>query len=118
MVPHRAKSVERVGRRREECRTIPAVPPDALHGQAAIADCFKPMPQYVLTMSCPDRTGIVAAIANFIAERNGLIMEAAHFVDAYSNRSFMRTSFSSDSLPDIAVLRDEFSLVAERFAMD
>lgn len=76
------------------------------------------MPHYILTMSCPDRTGIVAAIASFIAERNGLIMEAAHFVDAYSNRSFMRTTFSGDSLPDLAALREQFSVVARRFAMD
>ena len=48
---------------------------------------------YILAMSCPDGTGIVAAITGFIAERGGLITEAAHFVDEYSERSFMRTTF-------------------------
>ena len=76
------------------------------------------MPSYVLTMSCPDRTGIVAALTAFIAERNGLITEAAHFVDEFSDRSFMRTSFRGDALPAIEVLKGEFAPVAERFSMD
>ncbi|HWK72820.1 MAG TPA: formyltetrahydrofolate deformylase [Povalibacter sp.] len=76
------------------------------------------MPHYTLTMSCPDRTGIVAAITHFIAEHDGLIMEVAHFVDAYSNRSFMRTTFSGETLPDADELRRRFSQVAERFAME
>jgi formyltetrahydrofolate deformylase len=76
------------------------------------------MPEYVLTISCPDRRGIVAALATFIAERTGLIIEAAHFVDPFSDRSFMRTTFRGDQLPDAAGLRREFSVVAERFSMD
>jgi formyltetrahydrofolate deformylase len=76
------------------------------------------MPEYVLTMSCPDRTGIVAALTTFIAERAGLITEAAHFVDSHSDRSFMRTTFRGDGLPDAASLHSEFSLLAERFGMD
>jgi formyltetrahydrofolate deformylase len=76
------------------------------------------VPQFILTISCPDRTGIVAAISAFIAHRSGLITEAAHFVDAYSNRSFMRTTFSGDRLPDAAQLRREFEEVAGAFAMD
>ena len=51
------------------------------------------MPQYILTLSCPDRTGIVAAVAGFIAQRHGLITEAAHFVEPLSDRSFMRLRF-------------------------
>jgi formyltetrahydrofolate deformylase len=76
------------------------------------------MPSYILTMSCPDRTGIVAALTAFIAERQGLITEAAHFVDEFSDRSFMRTSFRGDTLPDLATLSGEFLAVAERLQMD
>jgi formyltetrahydrofolate hydrolase len=38
------------------------------------------MPQklYILTTACPDTTGIVAAIAGFLAANNGLITEAHH----------------------------------------
>ncbi|HEY0682756.1 MAG TPA: formyltetrahydrofolate deformylase [Steroidobacter sp.] len=76
------------------------------------------MPQFTLTMSCPDRTGIVAAISNFIAERSGSIIEAAHFVDALSQRSFMRTTFMGDELPPLATLRREFEITADRYSMD
>jgi len=75
------------------------------------------MSQYVLTMSCPDSTGIVAAITHFIAERTGLITETAHFVDEFSNRSFMRTTFRGDTLSDVQSLRDEFAQVGDRFQM-
>jgi formyltetrahydrofolate deformylase len=77
-----------------------------------------PSNSYVLAMSCPDRTGIVAAITTFLAERKGLITEAAHFVDEPSNRSFMRTSFRGDELPARAELERQFGEVARRFEMD
>jgi formyltetrahydrofolate deformylase len=76
------------------------------------------MPQFILTLSCPDRTGIVAAVSTFIAQRSGSIAEAAHFVDAFSNRSFMRTTFEGETLPGIATLRDEFATVAQQYDMD
>ena len=73
---------------------------------------------YVLTMSCPDGKGIVAAITGFIAEHGGLITEAAHFVDEDSTRSFMRTVFRCDVLPGKEELVRSFTPVAERFRMD
>ena len=76
------------------------------------------MPRYVLTLSCPDRTGIVAAVSSFIAERSGSIIEAAHFVDRLSDRSFMRTTFHGDALPSLASLQEQFSSVAARYSMD
>jgi formyltetrahydrofolate deformylase len=73
---------------------------------------------YILTMSCPDTTGIVAAITGFIAERHGLITEVAHFVDEYSDSSFMRASFRGDRLPAHDELSRQFQSVADRFRMD
>jgi formyltetrahydrofolate deformylase len=73
---------------------------------------------YILTMSCPDRTGVVAAITGFVAERSGLITEAAHFLDEYSDRSFMRTAFRGDGLPGRDELAHQFQAVADRFQMD
>ena len=75
-------------------------------------------PCYVLTVSCPDRTGIVAAVTRFIAEHNGLITEAAHFVDEWSDRSFIRTTFRGDLDADATTLRTDFARIAERFSMD
>lgn len=75
------------------------------------------MASYILTMSCPDRTGIVAAVTGFIADSGGLITEAAHFVDEFSDRSFMRTSFRGSGLPPPDQLADRFSQIASRFEM-
>ncbi|HKU14186.1 MAG TPA: formyltetrahydrofolate deformylase [Steroidobacteraceae bacterium] len=76
------------------------------------------MPRFTLAMSCPDRRGIVAAIGAFIAECSGSIVEAAHFVDSLSQRSFMRTTFSGDALPSLETLRAQFAAVSARYDMD
>ena len=72
----------------------------------------------VLSLSCPDRTGIVAAVTHFIASRDGLITEAAHFVDDYSQRSFMRTRFRSGPNQTLAELRSAFADVADPLDME
>ncbi len=71
----------------------------------------------ILTMSCPDRSGIVAAITGFIADNGGSITETAHYVDRWSQRSFMRTSFVGDELPDDGSLEARFADIAARFDM-
>ncbi|MGB5354903.1 MAG: formyltetrahydrofolate deformylase [Woeseia sp.] len=71
----------------------------------------------ILTMSCPDRAGIVAAITGFIADNHGSISETSHYVDRVSNRSFMRTSFGGDRVPANDELGKKFSAVAQRFDM-
>ena len=47
----------------------------------------------MLTTACPDTTGIVAAVAGFLAANNCLITEAQHYDDPYTVTSFMRTVF-------------------------
>lgn len=77
-------------------------------------------PSYVLTMSCPDTTGIVAAIAGFLAEHNCLITEAQHYDDPYTNTSFMRTVFhdNGQGAPEIAELQRRYAeSVGQRFGM-
>jgi len=75
---------------------------------------------YVLTVSCPDTTGIVGSIAMFLASHNCCITEAQHYDDPFSVTSFMRTVFHPDGkgTPPLAELNREFALtVAERFRM-
>ncbi len=72
--------------------------------------------QYVLTLSCPDRAGIVAAVSGHLSGRGCNIVEAQQFGDAETQRFFMRLVFeSSDLSPD--ALRAGFSGVADAFAM-
>ena len=37
--------------------------------------------RYVLKLRCPDTTGIVAAVTNFLATQNATLNDAAHFSD-------------------------------------
>ena len=74
----------------------------------------------VLTLSCPDTTGIVAAVAGFLAAHNCLITEAQHYDDPYTVTSFMRTVFhgNGQGTPTLPELDREFAkIVGQRFDM-
>ena len=49
-----------------------------------------PRPQHVLTLSCPNRPGIVAAVATALFEAGGNILEAQQFDDTETGRIVMR----------------------------
>ena len=71
---------------------------------------------YILTLSCPDRPGIVHAVSGFLAERGGNIEEAAQFNDQGTGLFFMRVQFSCPA-GDAAQLREQLGALAEPFAM-
>ena len=71
---------------------------------------------YILTLSCPDRPGIVHAVSGFLLEHGGNIEEAAQFNDAGNGLFFMRVQFScAPDGPD--ALRKGLTELAERFGM-
>ena len=78
-----------------------------------------PMREFVLTTVCPDTTGIVAAVAGFLAERDLLITEAQHHNDPYTVKSFMRTVFqcSTEVSPTLDELDSAFAAVGGKFGM-
>jgi len=71
---------------------------------------------YVLTLSCPDRRGIVHAVSGFLLEHGGNIEEAAQYNDSGTGLFFMRVQFACDSLDD-AALRAKLAPFAEPFGM-
>src|SRR5574340_62982 len=74
--------------------------------------------RYTLTLSCPDRVGIVAAVSGFVAQHGGFIVEASYHTDQETQRFFMRQEIRADSLPfDAAGLRTRFAPLAEQFQM-
>ncbi len=76
--------------------------------------------QFILTVQCPDRTGIVAAAAGFLADRDLTIVEADHFHDHLQGQFFMRTAFSAVNgiiAPSIKELEAGFAPIARRYAM-
>lgn len=76
-------------------------------------------PSYILTLSCPDAVGIVAAVTTDLAQHGALLTEAQHFREPVSNSSVLRIVFESGSEAalDIERLMKEFAKVAQRFGM-
>ena len=76
----------------------------------------RPQPgrEFVLTLSCPDRAGLVHAVTGFLVSHSGNILESQQFDDRPQDRFFMRVHFD---VPDGAVsledLRTGFLPVAE-----
>ncbi|PKO65382.1 MAG: formyltetrahydrofolate deformylase [Betaproteobacteria bacterium HGW-Betaproteobacteria-16] len=71
---------------------------------------------YVLTLSCPDRPGIVHAVSGFLLEHGGNIEEAAQYNDPDTGLFFMRVQFACAQLTQDD-LRLRLKLFAEGFAM-
>jgi len=74
--------------------------------------------RYVLTVTCPDRTGIVAAVSSFIAGHGGWVLEAAQHGDLSTGRFFLRIEVIAETLPFGPVeLGERFTPVADEFQM-
>ena len=77
-----------------------------------------PDPQFVLTLSCPDRPGIVSAVSTFLAHNGQNILDAQQFNDVGSDHFFMRVVFNpADLAVSLSSLQTGFGAIAERFAM-
>ncbi len=75
------------------------------------------MRRFVLTLSCPDRMGIVAAVSNFLVAHECNIVDSAQFGDQSNQRFFMRVYFAPVGAAEKDDLAREFSAVAEHFGM-
>lgn len=75
-------------------------------------------PTYVLKVESPGRTGLVAAIASFLAERDFFIIEMKQFDDQNTGRFFCRIEFSVSRVLELDKISSEFDeLVASRLGM-
>lgn len=75
------------------------------------------MHRFILTLSGPDRMGIVAAVASFLLEHECNILESAQFGDPATLQFFMRVSFDSRSATTAAELNDSFATVGDAFSL-
>ena len=69
-----------------------------------------------LTLACPDRRGIVAAVSTFLADRDCNILDAQQYDDAETGAFFMRVVID----PGATILEDlksAFAPLAETFSM-
>ena len=76
-----------------------------------------PIPLHILTLSCTDAVGIVAAVSGFLAGRGDFIVESQQFADLDTGRFFMRVA-DQPAHPDSDAARGAFAPVAARFTMD
>ena len=74
--------------------------------------------RFVLTLSCGDRRGIVAAVANCIASQDCNIVESAQYGDPETERFFMRVSFSAPAAMTSEKFTSGFLPVATGFDFD
>ena len=71
--------------------------------------------KYSLSLSCPDRAGIVAAISSVLAEAGLNILESRQFGDPETGRFFMRVGFEGEI--ELAAARALFEAPAQKFDM-
>lgn len=75
--------------------------------------------RYTLTISCPDRVGIVAAVSGLIASWKGWITEANYHADGDARWFFMRNEILAESLPfGLDEFRARFAPLAAEFRME
>ena len=80
--------------------------------------------RFILTLSCPNRPGIVAAVSGLIFEVGFNIFDAHQFDDTETGRFFMRVGFNTvdrDGVVNAAALQrfeSGFAVIRGQFGMD
>lgn len=76
------------------------------------------MNDFILTLSCPDRIGIVHSVTGWLLGLHGNIIDAQQFGDIEEERFFLRVHFKLPLPTTAETLQESFASVAERFSMD
>jgi formyltetrahydrofolate deformylase len=74
--------------------------------------------QYVLTLSCPDRMGIVHAVSSYLFMTGCNIVDSQQFGDQDTGLFFMRVHFTAEASVTADKLRASFAAVGDSFHMD
>ena len=77
-----------------------------------------PADQYVLTLSCPDKKGIVHAVSSYLFMTGCNIEDSQQFGDHDTGLFFMRVHFSAESPQSVDKLRASFAAIGDSFRMD
>jgi len=76
------------------------------------------MSKYALTVTCQSRRGIVAVIANYLADNGCNITDSAQFDDKETGNFFMRVSFETETDVTLDTLSEKLVATADEFGMD
>ncbi|MEV7419317.1 formyltetrahydrofolate deformylase [Streptomyces sp. NPDC089919] len=74
--------------------------------------------QYVLTVSCPDKQGIVHAVSSYLFMTGCNIEDSQQFGDRETGLFFMRVHFSAEAPVTVEKLRASFAAIGDTFRMD
>ncbi|MFJ4962847.1 formyltetrahydrofolate deformylase [Streptomyces sp. NPDC088729] len=74
--------------------------------------------QYVLTLSCPDKQGIVHAVSSYLFMTGCNIEDSQQFGDHDTGLFFMRVHFSADATVTVEKLRASFAAIGQAFRME
>ncbi len=75
------------------------------------------MNHYILTLSCPDRTGIVHTVTGWLLQHQGNIIQAQQFGDEETQRFFLRIEFALPEHQTAKELEAKFAHIATEFSM-
>lgn len=74
--------------------------------------------QFVLTLSCPDRPGIVSAVSTFLFANGQNILDAQQYSDTETGQFFMRVMFDTPgATTELTTLQAGFGVIAKPFDM-
>jgi formyltetrahydrofolate deformylase len=74
--------------------------------------------QYILTLSCPDKQGIVHAVSSYLFMTGCNIEDSQQFGDRDTGLFFMRVYFRAEAPVRVEDLRASFAAVGDSFRMD
>ena len=79
-----------------------------------------PSQHYILTITCPARSGIIAIVSNYLATQDCYVNKMNQYDDEVEKHFFCRIEFYLDSekSPNIEALREGFIPIAKQLKMD
>ncbi|MDH6226440.1 MULTISPECIES: formyltetrahydrofolate deformylase [Streptomyces] len=77
-----------------------------------------PVEQYVLTLACPDKQGIVHAVSSYLFMTGCNIEDSQQFGDHDTGLFFMRVHFSAPAPVSLEKLRASFAAIGDSFHME
>ena len=74
--------------------------------------------RFVLALSCPDRPGIIRAVAGHLADAGCNVVDSQQFADPLTRRFFLRAEADAPEGLDLQTLRGSFAAVGRNFGME
>jgi len=74
-------------------------------------------PEFILTLSCEDRPGVVYAVSSFLVQHHCTIISSQQYGDQETGRFFMRVRFACFDGDELETLQTDFARISASFEM-